>query len=223
MIRLVVLDVDGTLTDRERRISTDAIINIRRAVNSGVLISFVSGNALPVMFGLKTFIGTNAPVFGENGGIVLINDTIKTFFSKEKCDKFLDEISKTTSARPMFTNIWRQTSSAFTMDEKDYEFISKEAEKRDLYIVNSKFTWHVMNKGQDKAYAVNFLKEYYNYDYKEILVMGDSDNDLSMFDPPVKKAAPANASENIKEKSEYVSEFAYGAQVGDVFKYFGII
>ncbi len=223
MIKLVVLDVDGTLTDKNRLISTNAIKYIRNGVKKNVMFSLISGNVIPVMFALQTFVGINGPVFAENGGIMLYKDQIKKFFDKTKAEEFLEYISKKSSVKPVFTNVWRETSAAFNMNDSDEHYVSNEAKKHDLYIVNSKFTWHVMDKNQNKAYAVNYMKEQFKLNYNEILVVGDSDNDITMFNLSVNKACPANATDTIKNKSDYVSKHRYGNEIGDILNYYKIL
>lgn len=223
MIKIMVLDVDGTITDQNRIICPEAINNIRKGIEKGLQISLISGNVIPVMYGLKTFLGINAPVFGENGGIMYYNGSIMKFFDKTKPFSFLDYISGKSLATPYFTNQWRETSAAFSMDHDNASIISAEAKKWDLKIVDSKFTWHIMNPGQDKAYAVQILKEMFDVEWNEIMVIGDSDNDNPMFNLPVKKACPDNATDTIKSLSDYVSSESYGYEIGDVMNHFEII
>jgi hypothetical protein len=223
MIELVVLDVDGTITDQNRILNPEAISCIRTGVEKGIKFSLISGNVIPVMFGLKTFLGINGPVFGENGGIMYYNGNIEKFFDKSGPVKFLEYISKKSSATPYFTNQWRETSAAFSMNSEDKDMISREAEKWNLEIVDSKFTWHIMNRNQNKGYAVGILKKMFNLEWNEILVIGDSDNDNAMFQLPVKKACPFNATDHIKSLSDYVSEKSYGYEIKDAMKEFNIL
>ncbi len=223
MIKLIVLDVDGTLTDGNRLISTSAIKYIRKGIDKNVTFSLISGNVVPVMFALQTFIGINGPVFAENGGILLYKNQIKKFFDKTRAEKFLEYISKKSSVKPVFTNMWRETSIAFNMDDSDENYVSGEAEKNGLSIVNSRFTWHLMDKNQNKAYAVNYMKDQFELNYDEILVVGDSDNDVPMFNLNVNRACPANATATIKSKSDYVSKHRYGNEMEDVLNHYGIL
>ena len=223
MIKLVVLDVDGTLTNKNRLISISAIKYIRKGINKNVIFSLISGNVIPVMFALQTFIGINGPVFAENGGILLYKNRIEKFFDKSGVEKFLEHISKKSSVEPVFTNMWRETSAAFNMNNYDKNYVSDEAEKHGLYIVNSKFTWHLMDKNQNKAYAVNYMKNEFKLNYDEILVVGDSDNDMPMFNLNVNRACPANATDTIKNKSDYVSKHRYGNEMKDVLNHYKIL
>ncbi|RLG75231.1 MAG: phosphoglycolate phosphatase, partial [Thermoprotei archaeon] len=57
-IKAIVTDIDGTLTiNREDyRLEIKAIKAIRKAENNGIPIVLVSGNALPVVVSLSTYI-----------------------------------------------------------------------------------------------------------------------------------------------------------------------
>lgn len=223
MIKLAVLDVDGTITDKERRISTPSVEALRKAQNSGLIVSLVSGNVIPVMYGLKIFIGINGPVFGENGGIMLNGNETKAFFSMEAPKKFIDNISKTTSVREIFTNRWRETSVGFEMEPSDVDKVSKAAEQQNIGIVSSGYSWHALNPGQDKGFAVEILSKYYGLDLSEILVCGDSDNDISMFSKPVVKATVGNGTDRLKEISDYVSSKRNGEGMVDILRHFSLL
>lgn len=223
MIKLAVLDVDGTITSRDRRISTASVEALRKAQDSGLITSLVSGNVLPVMYGLKVFVGINGPVFGENGGIMLQGDETKAFFSKEAPGRFVTEMSVTTSVRPILTNRWRETSMSFVMDQADVEKVREAAGKKDIEVVDSGYSWHALNPGQNKGFAVDVLAGIYGLDFSEILVCGDSDNDLSMFEKPVVRATVDNGTESLKSKSDYVSDLGFGDGVVDILKHFSLI
>ncbi|WP_162509701.1 HAD hydrolase family protein [Thermogymnomonas acidicola] len=129
MIRLILSDVDGTITHRDRRIDVAAIEAIRKAIGRGILVSLVSGNVIPVMYGLEVFIGLNAPAFAENGGCYIMKEHVEAFFSKEKPEEFLRHIERITSAYGIFSNAWRLTSMGFGMREDDEERVREEAKK----------------------------------------------------------------------------------------------
>lgn len=47
MIRLIALDIDGTLLDSKKRVAKDTIAAIRQAVGQGVIVAFCTGRAVP--------------------------------------------------------------------------------------------------------------------------------------------------------------------------------
>lgn len=69
MLKALVTDVDGTITDRRRRINTAAIEAIRTLVDSGITVVLASGNTVCFMDGLCKMIGTDGTIIGENGGV----------------------------------------------------------------------------------------------------------------------------------------------------------
>ncbi|MEM3949310.1 HAD hydrolase family protein, partial [Saccharolobus sp.] len=58
MIKLVLMDLDGTLTeDRDStRIDLDAIYAIRLLQEKGIKVGLVSGNSYPILRGLYTYL-----------------------------------------------------------------------------------------------------------------------------------------------------------------------
>lgn len=215
MIKLVLLDVDGTITDPNRVISTRAIESIRKVQNEGVKVSLASGNVLPVMYGLKIFLGLNSPVFAENGG-VMYQDEMEVFFSREMPKKVFESLEKEGVLEGILSNKWRETSYGYFPVPGKEDYIASIAEKADLVTVDSGYSWHLLNRAQDKGFAMEHLKEMYGLDYDEILVMGDSYNDFPMFRKEVFKAAPGNARESLKEISDYVAKSSNGDGVAEV-------
>lgn len=226
MIKLAVLDVDGTLTEESRVIIPEVVESIQEIQRRGVEISLVSGNVIPVMYALKTYLGINGPVFGENGGVMLSGKGIETFFPKETPLEFYRFLENKIQIREILTNRWRETSVAFSGDR---ETILKEIEhvpekwKREVEVVDSTYAWHIMSRGQNKAFAVRKLIEIYHLENNEVLVCGDSDNDYAMYEVPVVRATVSNATDDIKKECEYVSENGHGKGVMDIFRHYGLL
>lgn len=226
MIKLVVLDVDGTLTEKNRVILPEVVSAIPEVQGNGTMISLVSGNVIPVMYALKTYLGINGPVFGENGGVMLKDNVVTPFFPKEESVIFYRYLHGKIPIEEILTNRWRETSIAFSAER---EAVLKELngtphEKlKNVDVVDSRYAWHIMSKGQSKAFAIRKLMEMFSFDGNEVLVCGDSDNDYAMYEVPVVKATVANATNSIKKQCEYISPFEHGRGVVDIFSHFGLI
>ena len=216
MIKLVLLDVDGTITDPGRLISTKAVEAIRKVQKDGVAVSLASGNVVPVMYSLKTFIGIGAPVFAENGGAMFQNDEIFPFFSMEGPKRLFDRLEEEGKLKGILSNKWRLTSMAYAPIPQYALEVSQIAEKEGLVTVDSGFSWHLLNKGQDKGFALEKLREIYSLDYEEILVMGDSYNDAPMFMKNVVKVVPANGEESLKEMADHIAKEGNGDGVAEI-------
>lgn len=215
MIKLVLLDVDGTLTNKARELSTKAIDAIRKVQSEGVLVSLASGNVVPVMYGLKIFLGLNAPVFAENGG-AMFQDEMQIFFSKEKPLALFNRLEAEGVLEGILSNRWRETSCGYVPAAGKEALVSEMAKEADLVTVDSGYSWHLLNKGQDKGFALEHLKKMYNLNYGEILVMGDSFNDLPMFKEGVVKSAPHNAEKVVKDVADYVASNRDGDGAAEV-------
>ncbi len=108
--KLLVCDVDGTITDNRKCIQTLGIETLRQVQENGYTVSLCSGNVLPVAFGLSTFIGLRGPVIAENGGLVSYKEQIFQLHSDETAKRALPTSrprcrrwtgsSPTTGARP---------------------------------------------------------------------------------------------------------------------------
>lgn len=63
----------------------------------------------------------------------------------------------------------------------------------------------VMNKGVSKGNAIKILCELYNIDRNSVIAIGDNENDISMIEYAGMGIAMGNASDNVKEKADYVT------------------
>ena len=86
-IRAIVVDIDGTLTDNNKVMSTKAIDVLRAVQNSGTYVCLASGNTLPVAYGVSTYLGLKGPIIAENGGIVCQGENVYRLFSPELPEK----------------------------------------------------------------------------------------------------------------------------------------
>ena len=69
MLKALVTDVDGTITDRRRRINTDAIETLRTLIDAEIEVVLASGNTVCFMDGLCKMVGTDGTIISENGGV----------------------------------------------------------------------------------------------------------------------------------------------------------
>src|SRR5579871_1386815 len=69
-VRGVVVDVDGTITDAERRIHPAALRALQRLDRLGVPVVLATGNVLPIALAIYRFIGLHGPIVAENGGLL---------------------------------------------------------------------------------------------------------------------------------------------------------
>ena len=73
-LRVVVTDVDGTLTDADRRLDPDAVRLVQDLEQRGIPVALATGNVLPIALGLYRSLGLSGPIVAENGGILYHRD-----------------------------------------------------------------------------------------------------------------------------------------------------
>lgn len=223
MIKLLVLDIDGTITEKDRTIKVETLNSLRnlKKVRPEIKICLVSGNVLPVMYGISGIMGIGDILFGENGGILMKDGIIEKFFEPGITKMVFQKIREKTGAQEYITNRWRETSIAFIPGERvDYTEYEKEFGVR---IEDSGFAVHIMNQGQNKGFAVRKLIDILKIEKDEILACGDGDNDISMFKSVTYSGCPSNASAGLKAESLYISEKSYGDGLLDILDHFSLL
>lgn len=93
-------------------------------------------------------------------------------------------------------------------DNKNFDKIRKEISS--LENVSFCSSWHdnieiFSNKGS-KGISAKEIAEYMNVDIKNVMVIGDQTNDLSMFETDAFKVAMGNAVDELKERADFVTD-----------------
>ena len=223
MIKLLILDIDGTITEKDQSIMPQTLIQLRKLTKSNkhIHVCLASGNVLPVMFGVRTILGIGESLAGENGGILLHNNKITTYFKRDKTAIAYKQIEKDLGAVEFITNRWRETSISFIL-EGSYDF-SEYERKYNVAIQDSGFAKHILNKGQNKGFIAKELMKIHGVSAEETLACGDGDNDVDIFESVGTGATMDNGSSSIKKSAAYVSEKPYGEGLVDILKHFNLL
>ncbi len=223
MYRLLLLDIDGTITENDLSVSLHALETLRmvKKKNPSLKICLFSGNVLPVMMGIRNILGVGDSLMAENGGILLHEEKITKFFDREIPWKAFEKIRIDHGAREFITNRWRETSISFILDKTvDY------TEYHDMFnvrIEDSGYAKHILNMEQGKGFAAKKLMELYNCDPMETISCGDGENDIGMIKITGHSGVPNNSIDLLKENAEYVSDHSYGNGLVDIFRHFSLL
>ena len=68
--RALAVDIDGTLTDENKKLNNRAVASLRRLEEAGIMVILATGNVRAITYGLWRFIGLSGPMVCENGGVV---------------------------------------------------------------------------------------------------------------------------------------------------------
>ena len=209
-IDILVVDIDGTITDDKGLLDPNAILKIRELERNGVMVSLASGNALPITKGLALYIGASGPTIAESGCVLEILGEIYIFGDPEETKKALTTILKRYygRVRESWSNTYRHVDIAIrpTIPREDIE---KLVDKEKIIILDSKFAYHIHPKGIDKGTALEKLAELTNTPLEYIASIGDSELDIPMLKKSGFGVALENSPPELKEIADYVTKKSF--------------
>ncbi|NLK99638.1 MAG: HAD family phosphatase [Clostridiales bacterium] len=197
MIKLIGFDVDNTLCELNSKMKDSTLEYLHKIRERGIKIAFISGKPAIYLCGFVRQLGlSDIPVIGENGAEVYYDANVppnKTLNLAEGRSYYLHEI-KNILSKEFGDSIWYQPNRVnvtcfFRQDDVKMRiretleilFTLKE------YNSNLEFYEHVdcfdiVIKGITKGSGIKALCAHENISLDELLTVGDSKNDFSMFD-----------------------------------------
>lgn len=211
--KAVASDVDGTLTDRNRRLCVGALEAIGRLEDNRVKVILVSGLPYPILRGLAIYLGTTGAIIAENGGVVHYKNSPSVLGSGKPVRKALNVLVKEFGDKvsQSWTNEFRLTDLAIQRT-LSYEVIVKTLEGKQLNVkvADTGFAYHLFDQhvGRDKGLKVACKQM--GIGTSEVLGIGDSDADSDLIRNVGFGVAVANATPMLKSLANYVTAKPYG-------------
>lgn len=215
MLRGVITDIDGTLTDEKRRLSTVAIETIRKLNENGIEVILSSGNTSCLLKGLCKLIGTGGTFIGENGGVYRIGfqGPLKVISDRDIAVKALNMLieyyEKKGVRLELFSHQERYSDVAFAREVPIDEVRSLLADWP-VDIMDTNFAIHIHAKGIDKGKTFPIVAEQLGIKPEEFIGIGDSENDIGMIKAAGIGCCVANAQESLMNVSDFCSSASYG-------------
>ena len=215
MLRALLTDIDGTITDPSRRINIGAVATIRSLVDDGVEVILASGNTACFMDALCKMIGTRGSFIAENGGVFRIGFTGSlhingdVMLSKTAIGILQDNLRKTGSTLDLFNPDYRFSDRAFARTvpaEKVREILTGFP----VQVIDTGYAIHVQEKGINKGTALAALAKELGIDLQDVMAIGDSVNDIPMLERAGTGVTVANAHPDTKKAASYVTKKEYG-------------
>lgn len=213
-IKAVALDVDGTITDTTRRACISAIKTIYKLEEEGIPVIIVTGNILCHTKALSIIFGTTGGLVAENGGVIEsggkitvlgdIKKSLKAYnFLKTKYD-----VRKVQYSQERFSEIalYRTLPTELVKDVlKDF----------DVEVYDSKFALHITDPLVNKGSSLEKVASDLGINTKNIMAVGDSENDIELLEVAGMKVAVANADQKLKKIADHVTTKPYGDGVAE--------
>jgi phosphoglycolate phosphatase len=212
-LRAVVTDVDGTLTDRRRRLDPGALRWVRRLEDHGIPVVLATGNVLPIALALHRSLGLSGPIVAENGGILYHRTP-----DGERVERLADRrvalrafralLAAGLPVRRLFTDRWRESEVAL---EPTVAIARIRAVLRGqpVRVESTGYALHLLEEGAGKRVALDRVLAPLGLSLGECVVLGDGDNDVEMLRAAGFGVSFASASPRARKAARYVTRAAF--------------
>jgi phosphoglycolate phosphatase len=229
-IKVFAVDIDGTLTENGGGvIHLAALAKLRHLEKLGYNVVYVTGRSSVEAYVLAVFGGTTRIAVGENGGAITIApQEHKLLTSKDKCLQGYKTLKKSLDGvqqKPLFPRM-TEVVLLRTFDLKEGQKILDEHDLP-LYLSDSKYAFHINEKGIDKAHGLKEALKLLKVGPEETVAIGDSETDVPMYDICSCSIALGHAEDGVKARATHVVSGREGAGLTEAidlvaFNYLGV-
>lgn len=183
-LRAVVTDIDGTLTDADRRLNTRVVERLRAIDARGVPVVLATGNVLPIALAIHRSLGLRGPIVAENGGLVF-HEVDRGGAVERLSDRALAlaAFRRLRAAglpvRRLFTDRWRESEVALEANVPVAR-LRRVLKGVPVRVEGTGFALHLMERGAGKLPALRRALSPLGLSISDCLVAGDGDNDVQM-------------------------------------------
>ena len=214
--KAVAVDIDGTITDYNKKLHLEAILALRRLEEAGIPIILATGNVRAITYGLWRFIGATGPMVCENGGVVWHPEWDEPIIradgarARECAREMSNQIN--IDAEGITTNAWRESEWCLFADE-DLDSVNSwvlNSEYSDLSVVRTGFAIHIMEPHLSKGEGLKVALQQIGIDAKDVLAVGDAPNDIPMFELVGQSVAVGGCFDSLAAVASVVSPYPHG-------------
>lgn len=142
----------------------------------------------------------------------MIFNSNEQYYQKNYCKEKINWIKSISKVKLIelkdYKNVLKPIKLGFQInEEKDYENLIELSNLNYFKVIKTGYNFvEIVKKETSKWSAIEFLSQKYNIDSKEIIAIGDSENDLEMIKYSGLGIAMKNAYDNIKDISDYITD-----------------
>jgi phosphoglycolate phosphatase (TIGR01487 family) len=216
VLKGLVTDIDGTITDRHRRIHTGAITCIRSLCDHGVMVVLASGNTPCFMDAVSRMVGTQGSFIAENGGVYRagLSGPLRVLGNQSMVRRALDAViayyKKKEISLELYSPTYRFADLAFARTVPVDE-VREIVRDYPVEVLDTGFAIHIQETGMSKGLAFLNLAGELGLDPTDFLAVGDAENDIELIRYAGIGATVGNAPRELASAAAFVSEKKYGA------------
>ena len=259
MIKLICIDMDGTLLNSKHEVSEENKAAIKKATEKGVKVAITTGRIFCSARYYSKILGISTPIIASNGAYIREQDSEDIIYSNtipsSLIVKIYDIITKHSlrinfnTADTLISQYEIPSNHAYkimngTLEEKDrvkfyisdniddiveryegailkgivieeekLEDLAKAKEElintlgKELHIVSSATNnFEIMLHSSTKGHGVEMLAQKYDIELKDVMCIGDSENDISMIKVAGTGVAMGNALQIVKDVAAFITD-----------------
>ncbi|MGC2290197.1 MAG: phosphoglycolate phosphatase [Thermoplasmata archaeon] len=212
-IRALVTDVDGTLTDRDRRLNPEAMQVVQRMTEAGIPVVLATGNVLPLALALHRFLGLSSPIIAENGGVLYHREgrreIVERLADRRVAQAAYRHLVKAgLPVHRLFTDRWRESEVA--MEEGIPERTVRAALRgQPVTVEDTGYAMHIIQRGAGKLPALRRALLPMGLTPADCMAVGDGDNDVGMLRASAWAASFPSGSARARRAADYVTRTEY--------------
>ena len=211
-IGVIATDYDRTLTDLDMTLHRETIGAIDDASEAGLSIIIVSGRGVRFMMNLKSRFRQIDALVAENGAVVICNGSV---------ERIHEQAGEKIAAHLLERHVPFVKGQVISYIQKGYlgEAEKAVAEMGGIAkLVRNIESGMVLPSGVDKDVGLLSALEKLGRSASETAIVGDGENDFSMFDGPFFKVALKNSVAQLQEKASAITEGVGGEGVRELLK-----
>lgn len=207
--KVLVIDVDGTITHMDRKLSLKAAAKLR---SLDIPVVIATGNVLCYAKAVAKLVGVCCHIIAENGGVIVDGFDKKPIVSDviHECEEAYDFLSSVFDMEKL-DSVHRRTEIVLRRNF-DVENASKMLQSNfpGVEIIDTHFAIHIKSKKINKGTGLLKMAELMKLQTSDYVAIGDSVNDMEMLEEAGFSIAVGNADKSLKEIADYVSKANYG-------------
>lgn len=208
-MKAIAVDIDGTITDKNRKICVNAISALRKAEERGYPVILVTGNILCASKMVSIMVGTSGGIVSENGGVVHTRKRDLILGDIEKCKPAYEFLKSQQDVEKTEFSDLRLSEIAIKRDI-DVNIVKETVKNFDVEVYDTKFAIHLTDPLVNKGKSLEIVAKDMGITPDQILAVGDSENDLEFLEVAGFKVAVSNADKELKENTDYITKKPYG-------------
>ncbi len=217
-VRMIVTDIDGTITGPDRAVHLSCV-RVLREINRLIPVGLATGNTLYYTESAAILLGLEGPLIAENGGVVVVDGEVVETPPEEEVKavkEFYEIAEKELGLRRTEPEPMRRTEIAVYRDvplERILELLEESGYSDSVEVVDTGFAYHIKTRTANKGLGVKVACDVLSIDTDDVIALGDGDNDVPMLEVAGEGVAPDNATPAAKAAADTVLEGENGEAV----------